>query len=94
MVRPRISPWSAPVLFAPKKDGAVMICIDYRALSKLVVKNLCPISLVDEVCVFIVNSVRKHGLALHFIIYEAMTEICRGLQLALVSARTSSFFCH
>jgi hypothetical protein len=49
LVRPSVSPWDAPVLFAPKKDGGLRMCLDYRALNKLTVKNNCPISRIDEI---------------------------------------------
>ena len=49
MVRPSVSPWGAPVLFAPKKDGGLRMCLDYRALNKLTVKNKCPIPRIDEI---------------------------------------------
>jgi hypothetical protein len=39
LVRPCVSPWGAPVLFAPKKDGGLWMCLDYRAFNKLTVKN-------------------------------------------------------
>jgi hypothetical protein len=39
LVRPSVSPWDAPVLFAPKKDGGLRMCLDYLALNKLTVKN-------------------------------------------------------
>jgi hypothetical protein len=42
--RPTLSPWGAPVLFAPKKDGGLRMCLDCRALNKLTVKDKCPIS--------------------------------------------------
>nr|GEV11692.1 putative reverse transcriptase domain-containing protein [Tanacetum cinerariifolium] len=38
-IRPRSSPWGAPVLFVKKKDGLFHMCIDYRELNKLTVKN-------------------------------------------------------
>nr|GFC96580.1 putative reverse transcriptase domain-containing protein [Tanacetum cinerariifolium] len=38
-IRPSSSPWGAPVLFVKKKDGSFQLCIDYRELNKLTVKN-------------------------------------------------------
>ena len=38
-VRPNVSPWGAPVLFVKKKDGTLRMCIDYRQINKVTVKN-------------------------------------------------------
>ena len=38
-IRPSFSPWGAPVLFVKEKDGSFRMCIDYRELNKLTVKN-------------------------------------------------------
>jgi hypothetical protein len=40
LARPSVSPWGVPVLFALKNDGALRMCLDYRALNKLSVKNV------------------------------------------------------
>ena len=38
-IRPSVSPWGAPILFQKKKDGTLRLCIDYRGLNHLTVKN-------------------------------------------------------
>ncbi|GKB04382.1 putative reverse transcriptase domain-containing protein [Tanacetum coccineum] len=47
-IRPSTSPWGAPVLFVKKKDGSFRMCIDYRELNKLTVKNHYPITRIDD----------------------------------------------
>nr|GEZ96956.1 reverse transcriptase domain-containing protein [Tanacetum cinerariifolium] len=47
-IRPSSSPWGAPVLFAKKKDGSFWMCIDYRELNKLTVKNRYPLPRIDD----------------------------------------------
>ncbi|KAA3477533.1 Retrotransposon protein [Gossypium australe] len=42
-VRPSFSPWGAPVLFVKKKDGSMRLCIDYRQLNKVTIKNKYPL---------------------------------------------------
>ncbi|GJU72375.1 putative reverse transcriptase domain-containing protein [Tanacetum coccineum] len=42
------SPWGAPVLFVKKKDGSLRMCIDYRELNKLTVKNRYPLPRIDD----------------------------------------------
>ena len=47
-IRPSVSPWGAPVLFVKKKDGTTRMCIDYRKLNKLTVKNKYPLPRIDD----------------------------------------------
>ncbi|CAI7901125.1 unnamed protein product, partial [Closterium sp. NIES-54] len=48
LIRPSTSPYGAPVLFTPKPDGTLRMCIDYRALNKQTVKNKYPIPRIDD----------------------------------------------
>ncbi|GJY91841.1 putative nucleotidyltransferase, ribonuclease H [Tanacetum coccineum] len=47
-IRPSSSPWGAPILFVKKKDGSFRMCIDYRELNKLTVKNRYPLPRIDD----------------------------------------------
>nr|GEX00560.1 putative reverse transcriptase domain-containing protein [Tanacetum cinerariifolium] len=47
-IRTSSSPWGAPVLFVKKKDGSFRMCIDYRELNKLTVKNRYPLPRIDD----------------------------------------------
>jgi hypothetical protein len=47
-IRPSVSPWGAPVLFVKKKDGSMRLCIDYRELNKVTVRNVYPLPRIDD----------------------------------------------
>ncbi|MFS7996270.1 putative nucleotidyltransferase, Ribonuclease H [Helianthus anomalus] len=47
-IRPSTSPWGAPVLFVKKKDGSFRMCIDYRKLNNLTIKNRYPLPQIDD----------------------------------------------
>nr|GFB65073.1 putative reverse transcriptase domain-containing protein [Tanacetum cinerariifolium] len=47
-IRPSSSPWGAPVLFVKKKDGSFRMCIDYRELNKLTIKNRYLLPRIDD----------------------------------------------
>ncbi|KAL9256840.1 Retrovirus-related Pol polyprotein from transposon 17.6-like protein [Drosera capensis] len=47
-IRPSKAPYGAPVLFQKKKDGSLRLCIDYRALNKVTIKNKYPIPLIAD----------------------------------------------
>ncbi|GKF77323.1 hypothetical protein Tco_0229793, partial [Tanacetum coccineum] len=47
-IRPSSSPWGASVLVVKKKDGSFRMCIDYRELNKLTVKNCYPLPRIND----------------------------------------------
>ena len=47
-IRPSESPYGSPVLFAPKKDGSIRMCVDYRWLNRKTMKNRYPLPLPEE----------------------------------------------
>jgi len=47
-IHPSTSPWGAPVLFVKKKDGTLRLCVDYRELNKITVKNRYPLPRIDD----------------------------------------------
>ncbi|GKA55500.1 putative reverse transcriptase domain-containing protein, partial [Tanacetum coccineum] len=67
-IRPSHSPWGAPVLFVKKKDGAMRMCIDYRELNKLTIKNRYPLPRIDDLfdqlqeVLFLGNVVNRDGI--------------------------------
>jgi hypothetical protein len=46
-IRPSKSPWAFPVLFVEKKDGRKRLCVDYRALNQVTIKNKYPLPRID-----------------------------------------------
>ncbi|KAA0059550.1 reverse transcriptase [Cucumis melo var. makuwa] len=47
-IRPSVLPWGAPVLFVKKKDGTLRLCIDYRQLNKVTIRNKYPLPRIDD----------------------------------------------
>ena len=47
-IQPSVSPWGAPVLLVKKKDGLSRLCINYRQLNKLTIKNKYPLPRIDD----------------------------------------------
>jgi hypothetical protein len=47
-IHPISSPWGAPVLFAEKKDGTQRMCVDYRSLNEVTIKNKYPLPRIED----------------------------------------------
>ena len=47
-IRPSVFPWGAPVIFIKKKDDTLHLCIDYRQLNKMTIKNRYPFPRIDD----------------------------------------------
>jgi hypothetical protein len=47
-IHPSSSPWGAPVIFVSKKDGTQRLCVDYRALNEVTIKNKYPLPRIDD----------------------------------------------
>jgi hypothetical protein len=59
-IRPSASPWGAPVIFVPKKNGTERMCMDYHSLNEVTIKNEYPLPRIDNLfdqlkgaCVFL-----------------------------------------
>jgi len=48
LIQPSVSPWGAPVLFVRKQDGRLRLCIDYRELNRVTVKNKYLLLYIDD----------------------------------------------
>ena len=47
-IRPSSSPWGSPAIFVGKKDGSLRMCIDYRQLNEVTIKNKYPLPRIDD----------------------------------------------
>ena len=48
-IRPSSSPWGAPVIFVEKKGGTQRMCVDYRSLNEVTIKNKYPLPRIEYV---------------------------------------------
>ena len=76
-IRPSVSPWGAPVLFMKKKDGTLRMCIDYRKINKVTIKNKYPLPRIEDFFL----SVKRRGCLLKdrpaIRVLSAKSERCR-----------------
>jgi hypothetical protein len=95
LIRPIVSPWGAPVLFA-SKDGGLRMCLDYRALNKLTVKDKCPIPRVDELIDRLHGAAHFSNIDLRSGYYQFVFERATLLRHAFAhgTVRSSSWLCH
>ena len=47
-IRPSVSPWGSPILFVSKKDGTIRLCVDYRSLNEVTIKNKYPLPKIED----------------------------------------------
>jgi hypothetical protein len=47
-IHPSASPWGAPVILLPKKDGTQRMCVDYRSINEVTIKNKYPLHRIDD----------------------------------------------
>ena len=64
-IQPSTSPFGAPVLFVHKKEGTLRLCVDYRALNKITIKNRYPLPRIDELMDRLVGSCYFTKIDLH-----------------------------
>jgi hypothetical protein len=48
LIRPSASPWGSPVLFVDKRDGTILLCVDYRKLNEVTIKNNYPLPKIED----------------------------------------------
>ena len=82
-IRPSTSPAGAPILFVPKKDGGLRLCVDYRGLSAITIKKKYPIPLLTDMLDRLGGPKSLHSLIYvkHIIAYVS-DEAMSGRQLS------------
>ena len=48
IIRRSASPWGSPLLFVSKKDGTIRLCVDYRSLNEVTIKNKYPLPKIED----------------------------------------------
>nr|GEU97508.1 putative reverse transcriptase domain-containing protein [Tanacetum cinerariifolium] len=76
-IRPSSLPWGASVLFVKKKDGSFRMCIDYRELNKLTVKNCYPLPRIDDLFDQLQGSSIYSKIDLRSVFMDLMNRVCK-----------------
>ncbi|GJX42948.1 putative reverse transcriptase domain-containing protein [Tanacetum coccineum] len=76
-IRPSHSSWGAPVLFVKKKDGSLRMCIDYRELNKLTIKNRYPLLRIDDLFDQLQGSRYFSKIDLRSVFMDLMNRVCK-----------------
>jgi hypothetical protein len=71
-IRPSKLPVGAPILFVPKADSTIRLCVDYCGLNKVTIKNRYPIPLVGK----ILDRLLKAKLFIKLNLYNAYYRLC------------------
>jgi hypothetical protein len=48
LIRPSASPWGSLVIIVDKRDGTIRLCVDYRKLNEVTIKNKCPLPKIED----------------------------------------------
>ena len=48
LIQPSVSPWGSPVLFVDKRDSTIRMCVDYRKLNEVTIKNKYPLPKIED----------------------------------------------
>jgi len=69
-IKPSKSPYGAPIFFIHKKDGTLRMCVDYKALNKVIVKNQYPLPRIDDLFDRLLGVKMFNRIDLHFEYYQ------------------------
>ncbi|XP_075515764.1 uncharacterized protein LOC142550574 [Primulina tabacum] len=91
-IRPSVSPWGAPVLFVKKKDGSMRLCIDYRELNKITIRNKYPLPRIDDLFDHLKGAAVFYKLDLRTGYHQLKEEHEEHLRLALQTLREKELY--